>query len=202
MKQFSLAAWYRMRFCTIISKSWAWVSFSWSSNAIHTLFFMSNPLRCRQKQQTPPQNLLKALERRQNTWENVMKRNYNWFFLCQQKKEYEKWSCGMRWYLWNNSYGCTDATMNSYKRFMWKGEIFSRNWLPFSTPWNISSFLLLKHFSLIRLRVSCNATFISLAKKREPHVSVHHLVERKKFMVWLKNWKLWRSHAFFMFTHY
>lgn len=76
----------------------------------------------------------------------------------------------MRWYLWNNSYGCTDATMNSYKRFMWRGEIFSRNWLPFSTPWNISSFFFLsfsvyKHFSLIRLRVSCNATFISFCEK-------------------------------------
>lgn len=65
----------------------------------------------------------------------------------------------------------------------------ARNWLPFSTPRNISYSFHLKHsfsFPLIRLRVSCDATFISFAKK--PHVSVHRRVERVRVMIWSRAW--------------
>lgn len=69
--------------------------------------------------------------------ENVMKRNYNWFFSspstttttpglrCNKRKKYEKWSCGMRWYLWRIIHmAAADAsTMNSYKRIYVRSEM-------------------------------------------------------------------------------
>lgn len=100
---------------------------------------------------------------RQNAWE----RNYNWFF--RKRWKYEIWSWGMRWYLWNNSYGCTEAsTMNSYKRFMCKERMLlplllkqrARNWLPFSTLRNISSFcaqnILFLAFNKAQSIMQCN----------------------------------------------
>lgn len=126
--------------------------------------------------------------------ENVMKRNYNWFFSspstttttpglrCNKRKKYEKWSCGMRWYLWRIIHmAAADAsTMNSYKRIYVRSEMenFSLQ-LEIDCPsahqeifhlfprnTSSSSFSCLSprlSWPLIRLRVSCDATFISCA---------------------------------------
>lgn len=142
-----------------------------------------------------------------------MKRNYNWFFLrCASKlKEPKRRSMRNGVVAWDGVYGIIhmaapklqlwilisalcERTVNS--SFFYNVYV-ARNWLPFSTLRNISYSFHLKHsFSLplIRLRVSCDATFISFAKK--PHVSVHR--RASEWELWsgrehetvLKNWKL------------
>lgn len=124
--------------------------------------------------------LMTCSEPRQNVWEcSYTKWNYNWFLWSVQgeRSMYEKWSRGMKWYLWNNSYGCSDAlTINSYKCFIAMREISSffppelRIDCPSTQP--IKIFHLFHTFAsdssgfvlLIRLRVSCYAIFISSSK--------------------------------------
>lgn len=118
------------------------------------------------------------------------------FVKCARRAKYEKWSRGMRWYLWNNSYGCFVAsTMNSYKCFKCKrrNSIFflleGSELIAFQhTEENISSFYTFSSDSsrsilLIRLRVSCNAIFIRFSKS---HMFLASQARRVRVMIWLK----------------